>query len=238
LRIHPKLQRTEATLQAFRDGASVVMYHPRMATESGKPKSRYEGIAHAAGYFALAMSLITVVATWPPLGDVKVFSTSAYGILRGLDQAPSDHLVVPLDWSNTERRPVRIYDVKLAVGGKNYLLAGELDSIGPVRAASNADLLDKLRYRSSLVLPGDSQATRVLVFHISDWWGSEANPTPSSHHFVERDERARAVLTYRKDSHLARIAFWMSAEGELPFAFPFHAGAKDIPQGGRDFFWQ
>jgi hypothetical protein len=141
---------------------------------------------------ALLVSLATLAFTmyWnSPFGYVGSVEPSGYAVARGyhfeiegreLAAAPSDHIVLPLEWQNNSGSSVLIKNPELVlyeldeagndVGDPQHLFfIGDYPELsGQALASRNTD---PHSYKSSLVLAPHSVSESVSVFRIKKWLG-------------------------------------------------------------------
>lgn len=135
------------------------------------------GLAMAA-FGGLGLGIAELV--WP--GHVEVLPPTGVGLIRGLAPFPSDHLFIPLVWSNTGRRSRLVRDIRLLFvplgaegdddenGELYFALAGEYEEMSPSLIGGELSAM-----RSSILLSPLSAEERILVFHVFEWWREGGN---------------------------------------------------------------
>jgi hypothetical protein len=157
--------------------------------------SRSDKIAIVALVVAMPPFIDWVLNFW---GDVAPLPPSAYAIIRGTNNFPSDHLVFPFEWSNTTndsvlvRRPeLHLYEASRTTNNNGpdltFFLAGTYPAI------SSADFHAGHALANAFVLQPDSVTSRVLLFQVSGWWNEES---PLYRFRFQAKKRYRVVLRY------------------------------------------
>lgn len=168
-----------------------------------------ELIVPSAALAGLALAIAQQV--WP--GRVEVLPPAGIGLIRGLDPFPSDHLFIPLVWSNTGRRARLVRDIRLLLVPKedgkelHFLLAGEYSEMSPRLIGSELTTM-----RSAILLPPTSTVERILVFHILNWWDDKGE----AYNFrFTPGESYEIFLLYKLDSEdIQRQAYLCIFPGE------------------------
>lgn len=139
-------------------------------------------VALAASILAIVLSILTYCRTFTMWEEaVSVEPPAGYAVIRGLWH-PSDHLLVPLIWTNTGRRPALVRELASILTPRHgaqhapaepirFSLAGEYATLAPSGIGKELSSM-----RTSLLLPGYSTEERFLVFHVQSWW-DETAPT-------------------------------------------------------------
>ena len=129
---------------------------------------------------SLALSAVNVALQHRWEGHVDVSPPSGCGVIRGIETIPSDHLFMPLVWSNTGRKARLIRNIELKLvplreGNEianqsiRFLLAGEYEKMAPDLIGKELSVI-----HSSILVPAVSTQERVLVFHIENWWDPQS----------------------------------------------------------------
>jgi hypothetical protein len=174
---------------------------PQQNAPEGKAKNS-EG-PHWIAIGALVISVLSIVFTLyrtSSFGEVTPQEASAYAIVRGVDPSyegepkpgeavgvgpwPSDHVVFPIEWSNSSgssalvRNPVLIFS-ELGQNNKptgheiTFFLVGEFPEISPT-VLNNVNA-KPYTFTNTLVLEPHSVSQRTLVFRVEDWEGEGKN---------------------------------------------------------------
>jgi len=108
-------------------------------------------------------------------GKVRPLLTG-YGVIREMPDEgfPSDHLILPIDWENTSvrsrvvRKPFVVLK-EVVTNGKElrFLLGGEYPTI------SSKAFTEEYNRKSSFMVEPRSITSKVLVFHIENWWDED-----------------------------------------------------------------
>ena len=110
-----------------------------------------------------------------PFGKTIPLIPSGYAIIREFPSFPSDHLVIPLEWQNTERRAVLLrqpYLVlrKLDAKGQETATEYRFTLAGDYAEISTEAFQKMYRIRNAYILQPQSITSLVLVFHTQHWW--------------------------------------------------------------------
>lgn len=192
-------------------------------SKSKKRKSHWIAIA------ALAVSVLSLCITMyrtSPIGAVKpVMPLTSYALVRGIDPEgtfglyPSDHIVLPLEFSNNTGSPVLIKGPRLefdeigAPKSKNvtFFLTGEYEEL-------SAELLGDVNsqphnFAPALVLAPHSVSQKILVFRVSGWFKDEKNYCFRFH----QGQKFNVDLKYRRIPQNPVIAWiWRMLPGDGP----------------------
>jgi len=160
----------------------------RNGDRNGKP----DHFTRLTAILALLVSLATLAFTlyWAsPFGYVGSVQPSGYAVARGYNfniegrevaAAPSDHLVLPLEWENNSGSSVLIKEPELVLheldeagndvgDAQRFFFVGEYPELSAqVLATRNTN---PHPYESSLVLAPHSVSQNVAVFRIKKWLG-------------------------------------------------------------------
>lgn len=127
---------------------------------------------------ALGISAIPVWRNMSP-GEVQTPKASGYGFIRGIDDFPSDHIVLPLVWENTGGQPVYVKHPYLILRepspegeqkGNNYcfFMTGEYSDI------STKVFNEGHTIRDSFSIDPFSTEQRVLLFSIMNFYNNSS----------------------------------------------------------------
>ena len=116
-----------------------------------------------------------------PPGNADPLVPSSYGIVRGMGNSPSDHIIIPIEWRNSGGQPaiirnlnlflVNITDPSMNLSDEpelTYELAGEFakDYSGNIGYVGESYTL-----KQAYVIDPNTITPTLMVFHIHDWWG-------------------------------------------------------------------
>jgi len=145
---------------------------------------------------ALFVSVATLIYTllWnSSFGQVLPLEPTGFAIIRGIDPAgelervgpfPSDHVVLPLEWTNNSGTSVLIKEVELvfselgqpgehASEPHKFFLVGTYDEISAeVLTHANSELHT---FKNSLIVQPHETTRNVLVFRESGWGENDTN---------------------------------------------------------------
>ena len=151
------------------------------------------GVARVALFLGVFSTLVGILSTGltlyrtSPAGEVKVVEPlTGYALVRGIDPGgeggafaiSSDHIVLPLEWSNGTGSPVLIKSPSLRLSelGENgepngkqlkFFLVGELPEMS-VPVLSNLDK-NPPNFTNSVVVEPHSVKPTVAVFRVHNW---------------------------------------------------------------------
>jgi hypothetical protein len=152
--------------------------------EGKQVKMSVFGSINLAGIIlAVVAIVISIIALIPALRDaspgvVQTPEASGYGFIRGIDQFPSDHIVLPLVWENTGGQPVYLRHPYLILHesgpeGKQteycFFMTGEYSGISTKVFKEGHTISD------SFSIYPHSTEKRVLLFSIKDFY-NESSP--------------------------------------------------------------
>jgi hypothetical protein len=171
------------------------------ASRRNDPKAKAKN-GEGPHWIAIAALIVSVLSAGYTIyrsssfGEITPLEPSGYAIVRGVDPAfegepkpgegvgvgpwPSDHVVLPMEWSNSSgsselvRDPVLIFS-ELDQNGEptgrkiEFFLVGELPEIS---ATAFNNINEKpYTFTNTLVLDPHSVSQRFLVFRVEDWEG-------------------------------------------------------------------
>ena len=150
----------------------------RKSTSTEEKKLQISKFSLGVSLLALVVSAVSLGYTrWYAWSDPKVspYEPTGYAIARGLYSFPSDHIILRLEWENSGGKTgeVRYPYLKLhnAQSEEEFMfeLAGETSEIS---TETFEDTYGHEVKRSFLLEP-HRVTSRVLAFHIDDWWDEE-----------------------------------------------------------------
>ena len=147
-----------------------------IARIKSKPDTAIALLALVVSFVALVISYLA----YSQPGTVQPFEPTMYGIIRGYESFPSDHIILPLEWQNTRGQPVLIKQPELIlhevddkgqeIGTKyRFTLAGEFPEI------SSSAFREHYALKSSFIVEARSIPVKVLLFHYERWWDESGN---------------------------------------------------------------
>jgi hypothetical protein len=193
--------------------------------EGNGEKGKAQWIATAALVVSVFSLCVTLYRT-SPIGAVEpVMPLTSYALVRGIDPGgifgpyPSDHIVLPLEFSNNTGSPVLIKAPRLELDeigepeSKNvtFFLTGEYEDL-------SAELLGDVNsqphnFAPALVLAPHSVSQKILVFRVSGWTKDEKNYCFRFH----QGQKFNVDLTYTRIPQNPVIAwFWRVWPGDGP----------------------
>jgi hypothetical protein len=114
-----------------------------------------------------------------PFGKTVPLKPAGYSIIRDISSFPSDHLVLPIEWQNSQWRSVIIRQPYLILRLLNssgqetnefkFTLAGDYPEI------STEAFKKEYRIRNAYILQPKSITSFIMIFHTQSWW-DETNP--------------------------------------------------------------
>jgi hypothetical protein len=200
--------------------------------------SRVAKIALFLGLFSTFLGIASTVFTFyrtSPAGEVKVVEPlSGYAIVRGIDPTypnepdpkkglgvgpfPSDHIVLPLEWSNGTGSPVLIKNPKLVLrelkeNGNTtertleFFLVGEFPEAS-VTVFNNVNKKPH-NFTNSVIVEPHSVKQTVSVYRVSDWVGENACLR------FHQGQNYQVDLTYDRipQDPTVRLGWWLGASG-------------------------
>jgi len=181
---------------------------------------------------AILISLISLYFSWYGTpGIVQPIRPNGYGIIRGIESFPSDHIVLPLEWENTSGKPIVIRNIslilkKLGTDGQEtgstyqFLLAGEYPEI------SSEAFKKPFVLKNSFVVDAKSIPQKVLVFHYKKFW--DKNDKLYSFRF-EKDQRFNVTIEFQPNlEKMRKIKL---------FDLPIYAGVDKLQTDRNKPWW-
>jgi hypothetical protein len=200
--------------------------------DEAREKANNGGRPNWVALLALFISILSFVYTFyrsSPIGEVTPQEVSGYAIVRGVDPSfegepepgegvtvgpwPSDHVVVPMEWSNSSgssalvRGPELVFSElgqndKATVDEVRFFLVGQLPEVSPT--ALNNINAKPYTFTNTLVLEPHSVSQSFLVFRVEDWDGK--NRCFRFH----QGQQYSASIEFRRvpENPLLRLLYW------------------------------
>ena len=120
------------------------------------------------------LGIVTLLYTSP--GDVVPLAPSSFGIIQGIGNFQSDHIIVPIEWMNHGGQVALVRPTQMTLTNNTKTLIFEL--AGEFAGLSNepGHIGEYYTLKQAFVIAPHAITPTTMVFHVKDWW-TEDNRT-------------------------------------------------------------